>query len=355
MKVFKNLNFNLLRTYFNINKMQTEKTVGTHSGSFHMDEVLGCVMLTKYTQEFKDAKIVRSRDEQLLNTFDIVIDVGRVYDAERYRFDHHQKEFTGTFNENYTIKLSSAGLVYKHFGKEIVRNLAEQLLAKYEETLILDEENLALVYQRLYDNFILSVDAIDNGENQYPSDVQPKYKVKSDLGSRIGRLNPASYEKNVSFDERFFEAMKIADEELIYQVREIVLGWLTARVQVEAAFNARHQVHESGEIILFERPCAWKDPIFEIEKKYNAAGQVKFVLFKDTSGGEGWRVQAVPTSAGGFTNRKSLRKDWCGVSRDEAAKNSGLDDIVFCHANGFIGGARSYESALKMAILSIQA
>ena len=203
--------------------MQTEKTVGTHSGSFHMDEVLGCVMLTKYTQEFKNAKIVRSRDEQLLNTFDIVIDVGRVYDPERYRFDHHQKEFTGTFNENYNIKLSSAGLVYKHFGQEIVRNLAEQLLAQYEENLILDEENIALVYQRLYDNFILYVDAIDNGENQYPNDVHPKYKINSHLGSRVARLNPASYEKNVSFDERFFEAMKIADEELIYQVREIVL------------------------------------------------------------------------------------------------------------------------------------
>ena len=34
-------------------------------------------------------------------------------------------------------------------------------------------------------------------------------------------------------------------------------------------------------------------------------------------------------------------------------KISGLDDIVFVHASGFIGGAVSYESTLKMAIESL--
>ncbi len=103
-----------------------------------------------------------------------------------------------------------------------------------------------------------------------------------------------------------------------------------------------------------DRPCAWKDPLFDIEKKYNSVGQVKFVLFKDTSGGEGWRVQAVPAKLEAFTNRKSLKKEWCGLSKDVIAQVSGMDDIVFCHANGFIGGAKSYESTLKMAVLSLQ-
>ena len=33
---------------------------------------------------------------------------------------------------------------------------------------------------------------------------------------------------------------------------------------------------------------------------------------------------------------------------------SGIDDIVFVHASGFIGGARSYENSLKMAKLSLE-
>jgi uncharacterized UPF0160 family protein len=34
-------------------------------------------------------------------------------------------------------------------------------------------------------------------------------------------------------------------------------------------------------------------------------------------------------------------------------KISGIEDIVFVHASGFIGGAKSYDSTLKMAKLSL--
>ena len=36
-------------------------TIGTHSGTFHCDEALGCYLLSR-TAEFKDAAIVRSRE-----------------------------------------------------------------------------------------------------------------------------------------------------------------------------------------------------------------------------------------------------------------------------------------------------
>ena len=95
--------------------------------------------------------------------------------------------------------------------------------------------------------------------------------------------------------------------------------------------------------------------MFDIEAKNNLSGVVKFVLFPDTSGSEGWRVQAVPAKLDGFANRKSLKKEWQGVARDELANISGISDIVFCHASGFIGGARSFESVMKMATWSLTA
>jgi uncharacterized UPF0160 family protein len=33
---------------------------------------------------------------------------------------------------------------------------------------------------------------------------------------------------------------------------------------------------------------------------------------------------------------------------------SGIQDIVFVHANGFIGGAESFESTLQMGVLSLK-
>ena len=219
MQFVRHLKFNF-PAYF---KMQGQKTIGTHSGAFHMDEVLGCAMLTRYTNEFQNASITRSRDDNVLKNLDLVLDVGRVYDPSNKRFDHHQKEFQDTFGTDYQIRLSSAGLVYKHFGREVVKNIAAELLTKYPVNIELNEENVELIYKRLYDNFILYVDAVDNGVNQYSNDVRPKYKVNSHLSTRIGRLNPSHYEENVSFDQRFHDAMKVAEEELVWQVRDIVM------------------------------------------------------------------------------------------------------------------------------------
>ena len=56
----------------------------------------------------------RTRDPATLDTCDIVVDVGGVYDVDKQRFDHHQRGFTEVFGFGFTTKLSSAGLVYKY-------------------------------------------------------------------------------------------------------------------------------------------------------------------------------------------------------------------------------------------------
>ncbi len=75
--------------------------------------------------------IVRTRDQDVLNTLDIIVDVGAEYAPEKLRFDHHQKSFTDTWdstNDKYKgIRLSSAGLIYKHYGKEVVRNMTKSV------------------------------------------------------------------------------------------------------------------------------------------------------------------------------------------------------------------------------------
>lgn len=101
-------------------------------GSFHCDEALACWML-KQLDQFKDAKIVRTRDPAVIATADIVVDVGAVYDPQTHRYDHHQREFTGTFDDKHTIKLSSAGLIYKHFGRQVVAAVVGKPLT--EETI----------------------------------------------------------------------------------------------------------------------------------------------------------------------------------------------------------------------------
>lgn len=103
----------------------TTTTIGTHDGTFHCDEVLAISML-RLLPTYRDAVVVRTRDTEKLAKCDIVVDVGSEYDAARLRFDHHQRGFDQTLGEGYKTKLSSAGLVYKHFGREVLSVLVKK-------------------------------------------------------------------------------------------------------------------------------------------------------------------------------------------------------------------------------------
>lgn len=78
-----------------------------------------------------------------------------------------------TFNESmstvnppkkWTTKLSSAGLVYCHFGREIVSKILE---------LPVEDPITDVVYDKVYENFVEEIDAIDNGINQH--DGEPRW------------------------------------------------------------------------------------------------------------------------------------------------------------------------------------
>lgn len=77
------------------------------------------------------------------------------------RFDHHQPTFSSTLSSIFpkktfgTIKLSSAGLVYAHFGHQIISQLMEWPK---------DDPQTDKLFDMVYDQFIKEIDAIDNGK-----------------------------------------------------------------------------------------------------------------------------------------------------------------------------------------------
>lgn len=81
-------------------KSLTEKpysVVGTHSGVFHADEVMACVLLKYAKMLTAPGLIIRSRNDNLLQKLKIVIDVGGKFDPKEIRYDHHMKEFKGIY------------------------------------------------------------------------------------------------------------------------------------------------------------------------------------------------------------------------------------------------------------------
>uniref|UniRef100_A0ACD5YFX6 Uncharacterized protein n=2 Tax=Avena sativa TaxID=4498 RepID=A0ACD5YFX6_AVESA len=315
--------------------------VGTHNGSFHCDEALGCFLI-RLTSQFAGADVVRTRDSQILDSLEAVLDVGGVYDPSRHRYDHHQKGFNEVFGHGFNTKLSSAGLVYKHFGKEII---AKDLQLNE------DHEDVHRVYLAIYKSFVEALDAIDNGINQYDTEQPPKYVNNTHLSSRVGRLNPDWTDPDQSPEKEnaaFQQAMALAGSEFMESVRFHVKSWLPSRSIVMECLLSRGSVDPSGEIMVLDRFCPWKLHLFELEQELKTDPLTKYVLYQDERS-KSWRVKAVSVAPDRFESRKALPEKWRGMRDDELSKETGIPGCVFIHMSGFIGGNKTYEGALEMA------
>lgn len=316
--------------------------IGTHSGTFHCDDALACFLL-KQLPEYSGAEIVRSRDYSLLEKCNILVDVGGVFDPSSHRYDHHQREFKETMHSlsggkyPWVTKLSSAGLVYFHFGHRILPILCPDLNR--------DEIILELIYRQLYENFVEEIDAIDNGIAQC-NGIQ-KYAVTTTLSSRVSHLAPAWNDLNSkNFNEIFPSAMELVGKEIKDRLNGLVKVWVPARNIVANAIDNAMKIDQSGEIIYVTPFCPWKDHLEIIENERNMTGKLKYVIYNDSNF---WRLQCVPINTGGFGNRLSLPEPWRGLRDEELCKIAGIDGCTFVHASGFTGGNVSQEGVVLMA------
>ncbi|KAK1933294.1 putative MYG1 protein [Babesia divergens] len=302
----------------------------THNGNFHCDEALA-VSLIKLLPEFRDATVIRTRDPATIDACDIVVDVGSSHDVNKLRFDHHQTEFDDYFDENHTVsRLSSAGLVYRHFGKRIFREVYG----------IRDDEQVEELYQRVYDDFIEALDAIDNGVPI--ADAPIKYKVTTDLSSRIGRLNPSWVDADVDPDARFQDAMKLAISEFDHYVRNIIDVSFAAKKLFLEAYNNRFDVHESGLVIETPRGMPFTRFMHEMEEKESIPppNRICFYVTYEKATGQ-WRASCTKDSDQQFKSRMPFPERLCGLRDEELEKASNIPGLTFIHRAGFTCGGKT--------------
>ncbi|KAJ3068995.1 hypothetical protein HDU98_007921 [Podochytrium sp. JEL0797] len=320
-------------------------TIITHSGTFHADETLAVFMLHN-TAQFKNAPVTRTRDPAVIDAGTVVVDVGGTYEPAKFRFDHHQRGFEEVFDTKHSIKLSSAGLVYKHFGREVIANILNWSPS---------DARLELVYQKIYDDFVEGFDGVDNGVSQFPAELRPKYRDGTSISSRVSKLNPwwNQESSDAVLLEGFHKAVVLTGTEFSERVKYTALAWLPAREIVATGLNTRFNIHPSGKIIAFDQFCPWKEHLhlLEEEQKIESDKQPLYIIYPDEA--KKWRIQAVPQSPESFVSRKALPEVWRGI-RDQALSDlSGIPGCIFVHASGFIGGNLTREGALAMALKSL--
>jgi uncharacterized UPF0160 family protein len=286
----------------------------THSGTFHVDELLAVAAL-EILFDGKPYEVVRSRDPEVWKTGDYVVDVGLVYDPARNRFDHHQK---GGAGDREGIPYSSFGLVWKKFGVEISgsREVAEAI-----------ERRIAR-----------PIDMGDSGLSSYTPTVPGLHPYL--LHDYVAAHRPTWKEGEIN-DVRFAEMVRFMRDLL---QREIIVEQdkLEGRGIVEESYRQALDKR----IIVIEGHYPWHEvlashpePLYVVKPKHQSAH---------------WEVECVRSDVHAFSNRRDLPAAWAGVDDGDLAELTGVSDAIYCHNRRYVAVAGSREGALELARLALE-
>lgn len=281
----------------------------THNGTFHCDEVFSTIMFSKLLPE---VIVCRTSDLEKANSDQYIYDVGGG------ELDHHQ--FGGNGERDNGVKYSSCGLVWKKFGKEIIK--------KYTE------KDIDEIWKMIDKNLIQCIDAGDNG--QIP-DINVDYRLVQ-VASIISEFNP-NWDEDIDPDVKFEEALKIAEIVFDNSIKSSI-SKMRAKSKVDMAIN-----DSKDGIMTLEKFLPWKE--FLLESDSSKAKLINFVIFPSNRGG--YNIYTVPEKLGSFSSRKLFPKEWAGLKDKELQKVTTVETARFCHNKCFICAVDTKEDALKLA------
>jgi uncharacterized UPF0160 family protein len=284
----------------------------THSGTFHADDVFAYSVLRDALGAFE---FVRTRDMALIDSADIVFDVGGIYDPSRGRYDHHMRDLPR--REDGT-PYSSVGLIWRDFGRKALPRLVPGI----------GEDVLESVWQDIDATFIVAIDQADNGVAT---------ASQSHLALLIEAFNP-TWDSGQSYDDAFLEAADFARGILVRACRQVYAEAKALSLVMAAARQA-----QDPRLIVLDRKLPWEKAVFE-----GGLSNLLFVIYPNEDL-TAWYCRTIPPEPNSFGQRLSLPESWRGLQEAEFSQAAGIEDGVFCHPSGFICGARSQESAVRLA------
>lgn len=297
---------------------RTIATIGTHSGSFHADDALGCAVIATL---YPSATITRSRDMGILAQCDILVDVGGEYDEARQRFDHHQKGFDEKRLNG--IPYAGAGLVWKTYGRRYVQLLVPELSA----------EEAGQVVSRVDELFIQHADAMDSG-------IAVDGPFDYGFTGLIHGLNNTWAESDPD-DERFELALYMAATAL----RSVTVGQ-AAQIRANTMVQKAEQQADGRILVMDVARLPYEEYVVA------HMPEVLFAVYPESQGRQ-YQVKVIPQVIGQFKARVDLPAEWAGLRDGALAAVTGVVDAVFCHNGRFIAGASSLEGALALAHMAI--
>lgn len=290
-----------------------------HDGIFHADDVFAVATYLLYEEKKGNTsyEIIRTRDEKIISEADIVIDVGRVYDPSKKRFDHHQPEGAGVRKNG--IPYAAFGLIWKEFGEFLCNSEGEA--TDIDRTLV------------------SATDAEDNGFEI--SDPRIEDIDAMSLDQLVGYFNPTWREDFEDQDKRFLDMVDLA-KRIVKRAVDKEGAERLAQDYVEE----KYQESEDKRMIVLDKAVPWKkalirklDPLFVVFPYQGIEGR--------------WVGYAVPLKLGTFEYRAYFPESWAGLVDEELEQISGIPRAKFCHKGRHLVSAGDKETVIKLVQLAI--
>lgn len=281
------------------------KTLVTHGGTFHADDVFSTALIMMANGINNDARDIEIKrvfkvPEELVNDPSVVI-----YDIGGGQYDHHQPDAEV---RNNGIKYAAFGLLWRELGSLFVR---EERVAQFDE------------------EFVQILDNTDNtGERNMLSNIVSSLNPLWDKGDceTTEQQFGIAWVRAVNILEREFERINSKD-----RASSIVSDALVAS-------------NEGDIVVLPQFAPGWQEKL--------VPSKAKFIVFPSLRGG--YNAQVVPKELGLQDAKIPFPSSWAGLRDADIQEVSGIDGLTFCHAGRFLCAADTVESAIKACEKAIE-
>lgn len=290
-----NMNLNKYKN-IQLTKQIDEANCITHSGKFHVDDVISTIFLSKIIEKVILLRVSSVENKNLENK--IVYDIGlrRIWSSSKNRNGQRENG----------IYYSSIGLLWQKFGKKYLKKLKVKDIDK--------------TFEYMDNELIQYIDATDNMQTEYLEN-----KISPDF---IKLCNPL-WNENISEEEAFINALKLADEFWNVYIKHAI-------ADVEAIEIILDELEKSKDCYLvFDKEMPYKKAI-----KHSTNTKVKYIIFKSQR--DGYDIRTIVDSCK-FKNEIVLENDINAVK-----KLTKIDDLIYIDIHGMLCCTKTLESAIKL-------
>ena len=293
-------------------KIENLKTIVTHDGVFHADEVFATALIKLVAKSSNNQiEVIRTRNPKILQEH-LALESSMVIDVGNSEFDHHQELKYNTINGE-EVPMSSFGLVHKKF---------------LELGLIFFDKDLQ--------NLVTEIDKADNGVA--PSTMSTLIRTFTPNWNDISdTAMDCAFYRAVEFAKVILENM-LEKTKLNFFAEEIIKDRIeTLKTQNEFKTNSMKRNY-----LILETFIPFQETIIKYNETVNEEDKIKFAINKNKNK---YNLHTIKKALGSFENHVDL------ISFD-MAKELGIS-INFIHNNKFFAVADSIETLEEIIAISV--